>query len=436
MRFCVTCVALLALFASVCGTGDSAEPGSSRYITEFDLMTDTDAFYFRYLNPDPHLENVAKWPIVGRILEIGGNVIDAGIIADRLNQGLPVDEQPAFRHVKEMVDECAETLGVESPHLFVESNPKANAYVTRVKDPHLLILTSGLYNLYKDRPEELRFVIGHELGHLKCNHIRCHMVGRALMEFILGDRSTSGIKEDLVAHVTVGQLLSWYRHSEMSADRAGLLCVGGDNDIAKRALLRLQHGTKEDVVPEIAQREVIAFEKEPFVKIVRKLRSFRTTHPFVSDRCLALDQWTSTKSYQELARRTLSEPPNHWLVLDAIEITNLPDADTGFGTACDPIVKAVVASKEFTSGSFTNNNNPSLTDLQWKAPYVPNTRVILEVLDYDRTSGNDFIGACVFPVRESKKSGEIKLSLRRDIVERTSEVGLPDVTVKYHVEDN
>ncbi len=436
MRLFIACLAILALAALACSPAHSADAGSSRFVTTFDLMTDTDAFYFRYLNPDPHLHSVSKWPIVGRILDIGANVIDAGIIADRLNQGLPVDEQPAFRHVKDMVDECATTLGVKAPYLFVESNPKANAYVTRLKEPHLLVLTSGLYDLYKDRPEELRFVIGHELGHLKCNHIRCHMVGRALMEFIVGDRSTQGIKEDLVAHVMVGQLLSWYRHSEMSADRAGLLCVGGDNDVAKRALLRLQHGTKEDVVPDIAQREVIAFEKEPFVKIVRKLRSFRTTHPFIPDRCLALDQWTTTRGYQELARRTLSEPPNQWLVLDGIEVKNLPNADTGFGSACDPIIKAVVANKEFTSGSFSNNNSPSLTDLQWKAPYVPNTRVILEVLDYDATSPNDFIGACVFPVRESRKTGDMKLSLRRDIKERTTEVNLPEVIVKYHVEDD
>ncbi len=402
------------------------------FITASDLMTDTDAFYFRYLNPDPALTAVSDWPIVGHVLDVGSNIIDARIIADRLNQGLPVDEQPAFRHVKKIVDECAARLGVKAPYLFVENNPHPNAYVTRLKEPHLLVLTSSLYELYKDRPNELRFVIGHELGHLKCNHIRCHTVGHALMRFIVGDQQTSGIKEDFIAHVMVGQLLSWYRHSEMSADRAGLLCVNGDLETAQKALLRLQHGTKEDVDPEIAAREQIAFEKLPFVKIVRKIRSYRTTHPYIPDRCLALKQWTTTKHYTSVADRKLTSPSNQEIVITEIQVTGLPNTDFGFGTESDPIIKAAVGSKEYNSGEFSNNNNPKLADLGWSAPYVPNTRIIIEVLDYDGASGNDFIGSCVLPVR-SAKSGTGKAQLRRDIKEPSSEVNLPNVMVKYRI---
>jgi Zn-dependent protease with chaperone function len=408
------------------------EPDPPPFITASDLMTDTDAFYFRYLNPDPALDSVSDWPIVGHLLDVSSNLIDAGIIADRLNQGLPVDEQPAFRHVKNIVDECAARLRVKAPHLFVENNPQPNAYVTRIKEPHLLVLTSSLYELYKDRPNELRFIIGHELGHLKCNHIRCFTVGHAVMHFIVGDQRIAGIKEDLVAHLMVGQLLSWYRHSEMSADRAGLLCVNGNVDTAQRALLRLQHGTKEDVDPEIVAREQIAFEKLPFVKIVRKIRSYRTTHPYISDRCLALKQWTTTRHYTLVAHRTLTLPPNKEIVIDEIHVTGLPDTDFGFDTESDPIIKAVVGAKEYKSGEFSNNNNPKLTDLRWSAPYVPNTRIIIEVLDYDGASGNDFIGSCILPIRTAK-SGTAKVQLRRDIKEQSTEVNLPNVFVKYRV---
>ncbi len=425
-------ITILAILTSAFARPASAEPPAAPFVTAQDVMTDTDAFYFRYINPDPALNAISDWPIVGHIVDVSINLIDAGIIADRLNQGLPVDEQPAFRHVKKIVDDCAERLGVKAPHLFVENNPQPNAYVTRLKEPHLLVLTSSLYELYKDRPDELRFIIGHELGHLKCNHIRCHIVGHSLMHFIVGDGKTSGIKEDLVAHIMVGQLLSWYRHSEMSADRAGLLCVNGDLDVAQKALLRLLHGTKEDVLPEIAAREQIAFEKEPFVKIVRKIRSYRTTHPFIPDRCLALKQWTTTRHYTDVAQRTLTTPPNKTIVIDEIHVTGLPDTDFGFGTESDPIIKAIVGAKEFKSGEFSNNNNPKLTELGWSAPYVPNTRIIIEVVDYDGASGNDFIGACIIPIRTAK-SGTRKVQLRRDIKEQSTEVNLPEVTVKYHI---
>jgi Zn-dependent protease with chaperone function len=360
---------LLALGSA--NRGPAAERTYPAYVTQHDLMTDLDALYLNYLNPDPALKTVEEWPIVGQILKISTNIVDAGIIADRLNQSLPVDDQPAFRPVKAMVDECAQRLGVKPPHLFIESNPHVNAYVTRLKEPHLLVLTSGLYDLFKDRPDELRFIIGHELGHLRCNHIRCHLVGSALVDFIVGDEPTGGIAEDFLAHLLVGQLLAWYRESEFSADRAGLVCVGGDLDVAKRALLRLLHGTKEDVLPEVAVREQIAFEKEPFVKIVRRLRALRSRHPFVPDRVHALDQWTTTDSYQLLMQRREKAPPNRFLVIDEIQITGLPDTDIGFGTASDPLIRLVVGDKAFESGRFSNNNNPHLTDLAWKTSFAP-----------------------------------------------------------------
>ncbi|MGE0608269.1 MAG: M48 family metalloprotease [Pirellulales bacterium] len=428
--------AAIAILAAVTMILPSASAESAPgYVTAEDIMTDTDAFYFRYINPDPALDVVSKWPIVGHIMNVSGNLIDAGVIADHLNEGLPVDKQPAFAHVKKMVDECAARLGVTSPHLFIKSDPQVNAYVTRLKEAHLLVLTSSLYELYKERPDELRFIIRHELGHIRCNHIRCHAVGHALMSFIVGDQPTTGIKEDLVAHVMVGQLLGWYRESEMSADRAGLVCVDGNVDVARKALQRLLHGTKEDVDPEIAASEQIAFEKAPFVKIVRKIRSSKQTHPFISDRCLALQEWTTTSSYKRLAQRKSASPAKKRIFIDEIEVTGLPDSDVGFGTAADPIIQLAIGAEEFKSGEFSNNNNPKLEDLDWSAPYVPNTRLILEVLDYDGATGNDFIGACLISIREGK-SGTAKVELRRDIKEASSEVKLPDVRIKYRIENS
>jgi hypothetical protein len=152
----------------------SDPPREYGFITAEDLMTDNDAFYSNYLNPDPTLKAISEWPIVKKVVDLGIDVLDAGTIADRLNRSLPADTQDGFADIKEMVDSCTEQLGITPPRLFIENDPHTNAYVTRLQEPHLLVLTSSLYNLYEDNPEELRFIIGHELGHLKCNHIRCH----------------------------------------------------------------------------------------------------------------------------------------------------------------------------------------------------------------------------------------------------------------------
>jgi len=404
-------------------------------LTKYDLMTNQDMFLSRYLNPDPHLDRVSKWPIVKDVAAIGGDLIDAHQITAELNQGLPVDEQPAFRHVKRIVNECAEKLGVHPPKLFVRQDSEVTAYVTCMREPHLLVLSSSFYELYKDRREEMRFMIGHELGHLKCNHLRAHTVGRALMSFISGPRSTSRIRESFVANRIVGQLLSWFREAEFSADRAGLVCVNGNLEIAKSALLRLKHGTREDVIPKIAEQEVLDYLNEPFVKMVRKLRA-RGSSPYVFDRCLELEKWTKSRAYEQLVRRK-QIPEQQWLVIYEIEIANLPNADYawGEGKACDPMIKAVIGDQEFEADAQTDNNHPTVSKIAWKAPYYPNTPIFVEVRDHDNRTADDFIGGAMIPLdRITYPSGEKQtIGLRRDIKKRCNEANLPQVTVKYYL---
>lgn len=46
----------------------------------------------------------------------------------------------------------------------------------------------------------------------------------------------------LLANVVSLPLNTWSRYSEISADRAGFLCCGGDLKVAQKALLRLSGG--------------------------------------------------------------------------------------------------------------------------------------------------------------------------------------------------
>ena len=312
--------------------------------------------------------------------------------------------------------------------------------MTRLQEPHLLVLTSGLYEKYNEHPQELRFIIGHELGHLKCDHIRCHTVGSALVHAIVRTDSGVSVKDGLVANLLVGQLLRWFRESEISADRAGLICIGGDEKVAQKALLRLLHGTnEEDIDPEKAVREQIDFENERFVKIMRYLRAFGTTHPFIPERCLALRQWKTSSGYLKLEQRLAagtgrSSPPKAGkLVVESVEIQGLPDTDSGFGQSvkCDPLIHVVCGDQEKTSDYQTNNPDPSFTDLEWEFGYVENCPLFVEVLDYDSVTANDFVGSCLLNL--SAPSGEVTADLRLDVKERCTIAQLPRVKVKYRV---
>lgn len=79
-----------------------------------------------------------------------------------------------------------------------------------------IILQSGTVDLLS--PEELFFMIGHELGHIKCGHKSYHMFTEAMYMPLAG--SDMKVWMNLVKM----PMLNWYRVSDFSADRMGLLC--------------------------------------------------------------------------------------------------------------------------------------------------------------------------------------------------------------------
>ena len=94
------------------------------------------------------------------------------------------------------------------PEVFIVDDPKANATVPcfgRQERP-LIILTSGLVQLMN--PMQIRFVIGHELGHFGLGH-----------KAIIPDSPSQSEYEHL-------RLRSVQRCSEIGADRIGLVTTG------------------------------------------------------------------------------------------------------------------------------------------------------------------------------------------------------------------
>ena len=66
-------------------------------------------------------------------------------------------------------------LDVEEPELYVTMDPNPNAFTYGHKSP-FIVLTSGLIDLLGD--EELSFVVGHELGHIKAGHVLYTVLAR------------------------------------------------------------------------------------------------------------------------------------------------------------------------------------------------------------------------------------------------------------------
>src|SRR5262245_29424831 len=127
-----------------------------------------------------------------------------------------------------MVD-AVRALCLEQPvSAFVLASPEANAHCLADREDRriLIFVTSTLVRQLS--PMELRFLFGHELGHVLFGHFR-YPPARP----VNGDTQVPA------------RVLELHRYAELSADRAGWLAAG-DMDVAVRALLKIASGLWDD----------------------------------------------------------------------------------------------------------------------------------------------------------------------------------------------
>ena len=131
-------------------------------------------------------------------------------------------------------NECAETLELEIPfELYAFPSPSFNAACVKPEAGRLFIMfSSSLLEAFADA--ELKFVVGHELGHHIFNH---HDLP---IGYILRGRNRPNPKLALA-------LTSWSRYAEISADRAGAYCAQNLHAVA-HALFKLASGLSGSLV--------------------------------------------------------------------------------------------------------------------------------------------------------------------------------------------
>lgn len=132
--------------------------------------------------------------------------------------------------VHEIMESCRVALGVEAPvETYIFPSPVYNAAAVRPERGMLFVMVSSSL-LEAFEPDELRFVVGHELGHHLFGH---HSIPLAAL---LGGAAPVGPELAL-------QLFAWQRYAEISSDRAGMACAGG-LEPAARALFKMASGLR------------------------------------------------------------------------------------------------------------------------------------------------------------------------------------------------
>lgn len=199
--------------------------------------------------------------------------------------------------VAECLQECRAVLGFDHPvEIYVRPDPVFNAGAIKgLHAPHIIVLTSHLLEAFS--PEELRFVIGHELGHMVLDHFGIPMPATASIEDMAGR---------MVSHANALRLYVWCRSAEISADRLGLLCCS-DPKAAARGFFKLASGlssprVEADLESYATQVESLASTPEARSKPQdddETLDCF-STHPYSPLRVRAVVAFSKSRTYRRL----------------------------------------------------------------------------------------------------------------------------------------
>ena len=231
------------------------------------------------------------------------------------------------KKIHDMVREACETLDItEIPQTYVQQHPAPNAYAFGMKR-YTITLHTSLIEMMDD--DELFAVIGHELTHIKCEHMLYVTLAALLTQMSSAFLGLGGIAS-LPLKLA---LLAWKRRAELSCDRGGLLVLQNPEPV-ERVLVKLSGWTPKlgpldiDAVMEQAEEYEKTFDEQAVTKALKYLRAAQSSHPVPVWRAKQVRQWAKSKQYSEIL-------DGHYLTAKDARKTKTPASSSGKCKACD-----------------------------------------------------------------------------------------------------
>jgi|SRR5690554_223177 len=194
-----------------------------------------------------------------------------------------------FPALHNLVVECAETLDIAVPTVYVAQNLSSlNAGTYGTDDEAFIVLNSALVDRLSD--EELKFVIGHECGHIQNNHVVYHTAANFLTQGVITFVKWAAVPARLA-------LNGWSRRGEITCDRAGLICCR-DEEVALKVMMKLALGS-EKLFEQIDLDEYLS-QIEGIKEGVGRFQEYLASHPYLPKRVQALQLFAKSAYYREL----------------------------------------------------------------------------------------------------------------------------------------
>lgn len=226
------------------------------------------------------------------------NVDEKAAKIDFLSSAIRLSENQ-FPEIYNLLPPICEKLGIVVPELYYVKSKEMNAATCGNTSPYIYV-TSALVE--KMPPEMIASVLAHECGHIACKHYLYHsMAGQLINGIDSSPLARIPAIRKLLTPTLVKALLFWDRCSELSADRAAVLC-DGTADKTVDVLLKI-HGY-ENINREEFLRQ--AMDLKAFIsdsksnQLMEQMLVQNESHPRLATRAYECYTWANTEDFPKI----------------------------------------------------------------------------------------------------------------------------------------
>ncbi len=203
----------------------------------------------------------------------------------------------------DMLPPICEKLGIDIPELYLQLDVNPNSYTSGDTTP-FIVVTSGLFETI---PEELiPTVLAHECGHIACHHVLYSTMGNILLG------GTASALRNFVPYGSFATMpleiafFYWMRCSELSADRAAVLCDGGAEKMSE-VCMRLAGFDKD--IDALASKDEFMVQAREYRDMIKGSKWDKTleflalsnrSHPLMTVRALECEEWSTSEQFNKI----------------------------------------------------------------------------------------------------------------------------------------
>ena len=212
-------------------------------------------------------------------------------------EGINITNESLPQMYQQLVDAC-QILGVKEIPTYSTDWEYAPYHFSNGEKHRRIVMMSGSADLFTD--DEMMFVLGHELGHMACGHKPYHMLLETFYMPFVNDAAFKAW-----ASIIILPLMEWYRISDYTADRMGLLCCQDINaaltTMIKKAGLPKKCYNNIDVQGFIQQARDFEENFTDTMDRVVKVLSIRSAEfPWLVVRAGKLYDWYHSDEYKQI----------------------------------------------------------------------------------------------------------------------------------------